>query len=142
MFINSIEHLLQPGKIGNITLKNRIIYSAMTYKLADGKGRLTKSEVDSMLYRAKQEIGPAMIIFPGLNASLYGQTVKAVNINTDETMYSLKRQVAKFKQYDVKTVAEIGISALRPGQLFVTADQSVPGRIHNAPTAGLRRDDP
>lgn len=127
MFINSIEHLLQPGKIGNITLKNRIIYSAMTYKLADGKGRLTKSEVDSMLYRAKQEIGPAMIIFPGLNASLYGQTVKAVNINTDETMYSLKRQVAKFKQYDVKTVAEIGISTLRPGQLFVTADQSVPG---------------
>ena len=127
MSTNSIEQLLQSAKIGSMTLKNRVIYSAMTYKLADGKGRLTKAEVDSMLYRAKQEIGPAMIIFPGLNASLYGQTVKAVNINTDETMYSLKRQVAQFKQYDVKTVAEIGISALRPGQLFVTADQSVPG---------------
>lgn len=127
MSTNSIEQLLQPAKIGSMTLKNRVIYSAMTYKLADGKGRLTKAEVDSMLYRAKQEIGPAMVIFPGLNASLYGQTVKAVNINTDETMYSLKHQVAQFKQYDVKTVAEIGISALRPGQLFVTADQSVPG---------------
>lgn len=127
MSINPIEHLLHPGKIGTLTLKNRVIYSAMTYKLADGKGRLTKAEVDSMLYRAKQEIGPGMIIFPGLNASLYGQTVKAVNINTDETMYSLKNQVQQFKKYNTKTVAEIGISALRPGQLFVTSGQSVPG---------------
>lgn len=127
MSTNTIEHLLQPGKMGALTLKNRVIYSAMTYKLADGQGRLTKAEVDSMLYRAKQDIGPSMVIFPGLNASLYGQPVKAVNINTDETMYSLKNQVKQFKQYNVKTVAEIGISALRPGQLFVTASQSVPG---------------
>ncbi|MEE0510159.1 MAG: FAD-dependent oxidoreductase [Peptococcaceae bacterium] len=124
---NSITHILQPGKIGSLSLKNRIIYSAMTYKLADGKGRLTKAEVNSMLYRAKQEYGPAMIIFPGLNASLYGQPVKAVNINTDETMYSLKNQVNQFKQYNTKTVAEIGISALRPGMLFVNASQAVPG---------------
>lgn len=127
MSSNAITHLLQPGKMGALSLKNRVIYSAMTYKLADGQGRLTKAEVDSMLYRAKQEIGPAMVIFPGLNASLYGQPVKAVNINTDETMIALKNQVQQFKQYDVKTVAEIGISALRPGQLFVTATQSVPG---------------
>lgn len=124
---NTIEHLLQPGHLGSLLLKNRIIYSAMTFKLADGKGRLTKAEVDSMLYRAKQKYGPAMVIFPGLNASLYGQPVKAVNINTDETMYSLANQVKHFKQYNTKTVAEIGISALRPGQLFVTSTQSVPG---------------
>lgn len=127
MSTNAIPHLLQPLSIGGMTLKNRIIYSAMTYKLADGKGRLTTAEVESMLYRAKQDVGPALIIFPGLNASLYGQPVKAVNINTDETMYSLKKQLKPFKQYNVKTVAEIGISALRPGQLFVTAEQSVPG---------------
>lgn len=127
MSTNPITHLLEPAQIGPLPLKNRIIYSAMTYKLADGKGRLTKAEVESMLYRAGQPLGPAIVIFPGLNASLYGQPVKAVNINSDETMYALKAQVAQFKQYDCKTVAEIGISALRPGQLFVTADQSVPG---------------
>lgn len=127
MSTNPIPHLLEPAKIGPMTLKNRIVYSAMTYKLADGKGRLTEAEVESMLYRAKQPVAPAMVVFPGLNASLSGQPVKAVNINTDETMYALQAQVARFKPYDCKTVAEIGISALRPGQLFVTADQSVPG---------------
>lgn len=43
---NLIEHLLQPGKIGTMELKNRVIYAGMTFKLADGKGRFVKSEVD------------------------------------------------------------------------------------------------
>ena len=51
-----LENLLRPGKIGNLQLKNRIIYPGMTFRLGDNKGHLTAAEVDSMVYRAEQEL--------------------------------------------------------------------------------------
>ena len=50
-----IEHLLQPGQIGNLKLKNRIIYSAMSFNLNHHQGYLYDSEINSLVYRAKQE---------------------------------------------------------------------------------------
>ena len=41
--MNAIPHLLQPGRIGNMEVKNRIIYGPMTFKLGDHKGRLTEA---------------------------------------------------------------------------------------------------
>ncbi len=104
-----IEHLLTPCTLGNLSLKNRVIYSAMTFKLSDHKGHLTQPEIDSMLYRAKQDYGPAMIIFPGMNDRLEDGRVTAVNINSDDAMFSLKNQVKSFKKYNVKVAAELGV---------------------------------
>lgn len=119
---NLIEHLLQPGKIGTMELKNRVIYAGMTFKLADGKGRLVQSEVDSMLYRAKQEYGPGLICFPGLNMPLIDRPLFVdVNINNDENMYAMLKCTEQFKQYGVKTMAEIGVIGLRPGQPCIGA---------------------
>lgn len=109
-----IEHLLQPVQMGSLQLKNRIIYSAMTFKLGDRKGHLTKAEVDSMLYRAKQEYAPAMIVFPGLNDSMLNQPITAINIACDDTMFSLRNHLLRFQSYDVKTMAEIGTLGLCP----------------------------
>ena len=111
--MNAIPHLLQPGRIGNMEVKNRIIYGPMTFKLGDHKGRLTEAEVNSMLYRAKQEYGPGVIIFPGLLGSVTGKPVAAINLNTDDAMFSLMQQTAQFKAYNVRTVAEIGILGAR-----------------------------
>ena len=111
--MNAIPHLLQPGRIGSLEVKNRIIYGPMTFKLGDHKGRLTEAEVNSMLYRAKQEYGPGMIIFPGLLGSVMEKPVSAINLNTDDAMFSLMQQTARFKTYNVKTVAEIGILGAR-----------------------------
>lgn len=104
-----IEHLSEPCTLGSLSLKNRIIYSSMTFKLGDHKGHLTQAEIDSMLYRAKQEYAPAMIIFPGMNDRLEDGHVTAVNINSDDAMLSLKNQVKSFKKYDVKVAAELGV---------------------------------
>ncbi len=107
-----IDHLLQPGYFGKLKVKNRIIYPGMTFKLGDNKGHLTQPEVDSMVYRAKQEHGPAIITFPGLNESMFGE-VKAVNINSDEAMYALAKQIEQVKINDTKTMAILGVLGIK-----------------------------
>ena len=109
-----INDLLKPGQIGNLQLKNRIIYSPITFKLGDHQGHLTEAEVDSMIYRAKQKYAPALIIFPGLNNTITNERVSAININSDDTMFSLRKQVARVQQYDIKTAAEIGVLGFLP----------------------------
>lgn len=64
--MSSINHLLQPGKIGNMKLKNRIIYSSMDLRSTDGNGHMSPEAVDSLVYHA--EHGPALIHFPGVFA--------------------------------------------------------------------------
>lgn len=107
-----LENLLRPGKIGNLQLKNRIIYPGMTFRLGDNKGHLTAAEVDSMVYRAEQEYGPALITFPGLNDSMFGKVNRA-NINDDEAAYILAKQIEKVKINDTKTMAILGVMGLR-----------------------------
>ena len=107
-----LENLLRPGKIGNLQLKNRIIYPGMTFRLGDNKGHLTAAEVDSMVYRAEQEYGPALITFPGLNDSMFGKVNRA-NINDDEPAYILAKQIQKVKINDTKTMAILGVMGLR-----------------------------
>ena len=103
-----IEGLLKPGTIGKIQLNNRIIYSGVTFKVGDNHGHLTSAEVDSMAYRAKQEYAPGLITFPGLNDSMF-ETIRAVNINTDEAMYVLQEQLQKIKINGVKAMAILGV---------------------------------
>lgn len=103
-----IESLLQPGTIGKIHLNNRIIYSGITFKVGDNHGHLTPAEVDSMAYRAKQEYAPGLITFPGLNDSMF-ETIRAVNINTDEAMFVLQEQLKKIKINGIKAMAILGV---------------------------------
>ncbi len=107
-----IEHLLQPGYFGKLKVKNRIVYSGMTFKLGDNKGHLTQAEVDSMVYRAKQEYGPGIITFPGLNESMFGN-VKAVNINSDEAMYVMAKHVEQVKVNGTKAMAILGVLSIK-----------------------------
>lgn len=63
-----IEHLMQAGQIGNMKLKNRIIYSSMSFHLPHHNGLLTQAEIDSLAYRAKQEYSPGLISFPTIDS--------------------------------------------------------------------------
>ena len=62
----SIEHLLTPGRIGSLELKNRIIYSSMDLRSTDGQGHMSPEAVESLVYHA--EHGPGLVHFPGVYA--------------------------------------------------------------------------
>lgn len=64
--IMSIHKLLEPGSIGTMQLKNRIIYSSMDLRSTDGKGHMSPEAVESVVYHA--EHGPGLVHFPGVFA--------------------------------------------------------------------------
>ena len=61
------QALFQPGGIGRVEMKNRIIYSSMLLRSSDGKGHFSDAAVQSLLMRA--EHGAGLITVPALSAA-------------------------------------------------------------------------
>lgn len=104
------EHIFQPGKIGHLELKNRIVYSAMTFEQKHLRGNLWENEIESLVYKAKQEHSPGLITFPGnlpsptekngLNGHMY--------IYDDVTMLAASKAVKRVKINGCKTMVQCG----------------------------------
>ena len=120
-----IEQLLQPGQIGNMKLKNRIIYSAMSFHLPHNNGLLTQAEIDSLAYRAKQEYSPGLITFPTLESrppSPKGNNFCA-SIYNGETILAMRKAVQQVKINDCKAMAQCvgyGPKGLGPSDIINT----------------------
>ena len=112
-----IDHLLKEGTIGPLTLKNRIIYSAMSFNLNHTKGILYDCEIESLVYRAKQEYSPGLINFPGMNTcppKKEGSNIHHTVYN-DETMLMIQRAVERVKINDCKVMTQCGGGKSNPG---------------------------
>ena len=55
--MNSIKKLLEPGRIGNLELKNRVIYSAMDLRSTDRQGHISEEAALSLIERARHGVG-------------------------------------------------------------------------------------
>ena len=113
-----IEKLLKPGKIGNMELKNRIIYSAMSFHLPHHNGYITQPEIDSLVYRAQQEYSPGLINFPAIGT--VAPDPKGANptptVYNGDTMLSMKKAVEQVKINGCKVMAQCGGGYARPGK--------------------------
>lgn len=130
-----IEHLLKPGKMGNLTLKNRVTYSSMAFQLKHTTGQLFESEIESLAYRAKQEFGPGLINFPG---AITSAPTKAghnghICIYNDETMLSLSRAVKRVKVNDCKVMIQCGGGA----RFSDCGPSDLPNNNTGTPTRGM-----
>ena len=120
-----IEQLLKPGRIGNIELKNRIIYSSMSFHLPHHNGLLTQAEIDSLVYRAKQEYSPGLISFPTIDnrpPSPKGTNLTATVYN-GESALAMRKAVEQVKAYGCKVMAQCvgyGPQGLGPSDILNT----------------------
>lgn len=105
--MDTIKTLLQPGEIGSLKLKNRIIYSSMSLRSTDGMGHLTEAAIESMVFRAKQLYSPAMITFPSCSAYHISGTSCGLDIHLSdrEAMLHLAKAVKRVKINDVTNSA-------------------------------------
>lgn len=108
-----IKKLFEPGKIGTLELKNRLIYSAMDLRCADGKGHMAPEAVTSLLERALH--GIALVSLPGMYAWKpkdvpYG---KALFLDNDEVIPFLEEVTAKIHSKGAKVMAQIGARGTR-----------------------------
>lgn len=112
-----IKALLQPGRIGNLVVKNRIIYSSMSLRSTDRMGHLTDDAIESLVYRAKQEYSPGIIEFPGIMAYHlpYSPCGLEIHLGNREVAQRLAQAVKRVKINDVKVIASISARGTRQG---------------------------
>lgn len=111
--MGKIDKLLEPGRIGNVELKNRIIYSAMDLRWADGQGHMAPEAITSLLERAKH--GVAMVTIPTLNAWQPAGVPfgKSLCLGDDAAIPALAQVIEKIHKYDCKAMVSIGARGTR-----------------------------
>lgn len=112
-----IDHLLQEGQIGPVKLKNRIIYSAMSFNMNHTRSFLYDCEIKSLVHRAKQEYSPGLINFPGMNTSPAKKGGANIHhsVYDDETMLMIQRAVEQVKINGCKVMTQCGGGKSNPG---------------------------
>lgn len=103
----SIEKLLEPGKIGTLELKNRIIYSSMDLRSSDGQGHMSPEAIDSLVYHA--EHGPGLVHFPGVFAwsipdAPFGLTL---SLGDDSFIPPLRKAVERVHAAGAKAIQQL-----------------------------------
>lgn len=103
----SIEKLLQPGNIGTLELKNRVIYSGMNLRSTDGEGHMSPAAIESLVYHAAH--GPGLVEFP----VIYAWTVPGaphgltLSLGDDSFIPPLKETVAKVHAAGAKATLQL-----------------------------------
>lgn len=122
-----IKALLQPGKIGDMEVKNRIVYSSMSLRSTDGMGHLTEEAIESMVFRAKQEYSPGIIEFPGIIAhhSPYSPCGLEIHLGNREVEKRLAQAVKRVKINDTKVVASITTRGTRLSESGVAGARNI-----------------
>ena len=116
---------MQAGQIGNMKLKNRIIYSSMSFHLPHHNGLFTQAEIDSLVYRAKQEYSPGLISFPTIESrppSPKGDNFCA-SVYNGESALAMRKAVKQVKINGCKVMAQCvgyGPQGLGPSDILNT----------------------
>ncbi len=123
-----MKHLFQPGKLGGLTVANRLVHSATYEGMASETGEVTDELVKRYRTLAKGEIG--LIIAGYLYVHPSGRALKwQTGIYSDKLIPGLKRVTDAVHQHNGKIVF----------QLNHAGRQTTPAHIGSTPMAPLDR---
>ena len=111
--MKSIEKLLEPGRIGHLELKNRVIFSAMDLRSTDGHGHMSPEAVTSFVERAKHGVG--LVSLPGAYAWQnpgvpHGKTI---SLESDDFIPPLADAARRAHEAGAKVMIQIGARGTR-----------------------------
>ena len=111
--MKSIEKLLEPGRIGNLELKNRLIFSAMDLRSTDGNGHMSPEAVTSFVERARHGVG--LVSLPGAYAWQnpgvpHGKTI---SLESDDFIPPLADAARRAHEAGAKVMIQIGARGTR-----------------------------
>jgi len=78
-----IEVLFQPGKIGKLEIKNRLVMSPMATNFATIDGQVTRELIDHYLERAKGGIGLIIVEYTRIETELQPASATGANLQLD-----------------------------------------------------------
>jgi len=105
--------LFQPGNIGRLHLKNRLIMAPMGNSLADGEGYVTAAMLD--YYRARARGGVGLIITQFTSVSRDDMMPYSLAIYDDKFMPGMRRLVEAIHKQGTK----VSIQLMHPGMLLL-----------------------
>lgn len=111
--MSALKKLLEPGRIGSLELKNRLIYSAMDLRSTDGHGHISDEAVASLVERAKH--GAGLVCFPGVYAwsqpnTPYGKTI---SLESDDFIPQLARAAKLVHAQGANLMMQLGARGTR-----------------------------
>ncbi|MHA1783654.1 MAG: NADH:flavin oxidoreductase [Candidatus Helarchaeota archaeon] len=127
--------IFRPSKIGNLTIKNRVVRSATYLGLAADDGSITNRNLSSYEALAKNNIG--LIITGYMNVNKNGKAApRQLGIHSDFLIDGLKKLVSTVKNYDVTFFAQIAhggrqIIGSHLKNIDVVAPSNIPDRLVN-----------
>ena len=108
----SNSRLFEPGRLGTLTVPNRIVYSPMSLRSTDGHGHYTETAIASMELRA--EGGCGLVIAPGAMAwpssTGYGLSV---SIAEDDAIPYMREVARRIKRHGARAALQIGARGTR-----------------------------
>ena len=109
----SYTALNQPGKIGEMTIKNRLIMAAMGNALADDKGNVTEAMLE--YYRVRARGGVGMVISQFVSVSSDGMMPYNLSLCDDKNTAGLSSLIQVIHQSGAKACIQL----MHPGMLFL-----------------------
>ena len=109
----SYTALGQPGMIGEMTIKNRLIMAAMGNALADDKGNVTEAMLE--YYRVRARGGVGMVISQFVSVSSDGMMPYNLSLCDDKYTAGLSRLIQVIHQSGAKACIQL----MHPGMLFL-----------------------
>ena len=140
------EKLFSEGKIGKVTLKNRLVMSPMGIGLAELDG--TPGEEMIAYYAARAEGGAGLVIpeITRVNDAHGAGMLRQLSVTQDRNIEPLSRLAAAIHAKDSKIFIQLhhpgreGVSALIGGQPVVSASD-IPCKVSKQPTRALTTDE-
>ena len=124
--MGTFEKLFEPGRIGKLTLKNRMIMEPMGTRYADSRGHVTEKYLSFIEERAKGGIG---LIVNEASRMIKPPPWPPFNlaINDDRCIPGLSKMVQTVKKHDTKILIELV-------HLGIIGSESDPGLVPAAPS--------
>jgi 2,4-dienoyl-CoA reductase-like NADH-dependent reductase (Old Yellow Enzyme family)/thioredoxin reductase len=120
--------LNQPGKIGKMTIKNRLIMAAMGNALADDKGNVTEAMLE--YYRVRAGGGVGMVISQFFSVSSDGMVPYNLSLCDDKYTAGLSSLIQAIHQSGAKACIQL----MHPGMLFLLFKTLMTGVIIKVPS--------
>lgn len=101
------EKLFQPGSIGSMTLKNRLVLAPMATNFGTKEGLVTQRTIDYYEERARGGVGLVIVEFTGVDSPVGRGTPRQLLIDDDKFIPDLGRLAQAIKRHGAKAAIQI-----------------------------------
>lgn len=116
------DALFQPGQIGSMTVKNRIVMPPMSSRLSGIDGQVTDNMIAYYTERAKGGAGTIIVEYAYIDELESKAAVSQLGVQSDHHITGLNELAEAIKSYGAKAVLQIahGGRQTDPGKMWMT----------------------